>query len=276
VAVINGYLKSFDHKNLYWYYWPANNPKGAIYLVHGMGEHAGRYEHVAHYFNDKGFSCFGFDQRGHGRSEGKRGHTPSYEALLKDIDLFIREGQKLNGNLIPFLYGHSFGGNLVLNYPLRRRTNFRGVIATSPWLELATPPSKSQELVAHIACVFSPSLTLKTGLNAEGLAKEKTVASNYTGDEYVHGLITVNMYTEIKRAAHFASANASRFPLPLLLVHGDADPITSFAASKKFANKAPHCTFKVWEGLYHETHNEANWMDVLDFNLEWMLKLLNH
>lgn len=272
----NGYWQSFDDTRIYYHYWPAYNSKATIYLVHGLGEHAGRYDHVASFFNQHDFSVIALDLRGHGLSEGKRGHAISYESILKDIDLFVSEGQLLSRNQISFLYGHSLGGNLVLNYALRRKSPFRAVIATSPWLDLANPPSLIQELFVNIVALFFPGIIIKTGLEAAGLSRDETVAINYITDELVHDYLSVGLFKEINKAAAFAKANATYFPLPLLLVHGTDDPITSYKASEGFAKKAPHCTFKSWSGLLHETHNESCYMEVLAFNLNWLKQHLTY
>lgn len=272
----NGYWLSFDGTKLHWYFWEARKPKAAIYLIHGMGEHAGRYEHVARFFNDNGISCLSFDLRGHGRSLGKRGHAPNFEALMKDIDLLVYEGQLLARDLPSFSYGHSLGGNLVLNYALRRKTDFRGVIATSPWLELVNPPKTSQVVLANVLRLIAPSFTIKTGLDSRGLARNSSVSADYDNDRSVHGQISLMLFSEISKAARFAMNNAKYFPLPLLLVHGSDDPITSPSASQRFAKQAPNAIFKSWEGLFHETHNESIWQDVLTYNLKWLNNLLTN
>ncbi len=276
ISMPNGYWQGFDSTRIYYHYWPAFKPRATIYLVHGLGEHAGRYDHVASFFNQHDFSVIAFDLRGHGLSEGKRGHAISYEALLKDIDLLFSESQLLSRNQISFLYGHSLGGNLVLNYALRRKSPFRGVIATSPWLSLAKPPSLIQEILANIEALFFPGIVIKTGLDAAGLSRDKTVVTKYINDELVHDYLSVGLFKEINKAADFAKANAPYFPLPLLLVHGTDDPITSYKASKEFAKKVPHCTFKSWPGLLHETHNESCYKEVLAFNLKWLEQLLTN
>ena len=112
-------------------------PRGVIALVHGMGEHVGRYRHVAEMFTEAGYAVIGFDQVGHGRTEGKRGHTKSYPALLDGIDAMLAEAKKRFPGAPIFLYGHSMGGNVTLNYVLRRKPGIVGAIVTGPWLRLA-------------------------------------------------------------------------------------------------------------------------------------------
>ena len=126
----------------------ARPPKAAIMLVHGHGEHVARYDHVAAALTEKGYAMLGFDLRGHGKSGGPRGHTPSYDALMDDIASFSQQTDQRYAGLPRFLYGHSLGGNLVLNYALRRKPDLHGVIATGPWLKLAFDPPASQVTLA--------------------------------------------------------------------------------------------------------------------------------
>ena len=122
-----------DGIQFYFQGWqPETPPKAVVCLVHGLGEHSGRYAHVAAALNDAGYALLGFDLRGHGKSGGPRGHTPSYETLMDDIGRLLAEAAHRYPGRPQFLYGHSLGGNLVLNYALRRKPGIGGVVATSP------------------------------------------------------------------------------------------------------------------------------------------------
>ena len=112
--------------------------RGIICIVHGFGEHGGRYAHVADFFNKQGYAVLAIDNRGHGKTEGKRGHTPSFDSYLDDIDVFLTETKQRLKDVPMFLYGHSMGGNLTLNYVIRRKpTILRGLVVTGPWIRLA-------------------------------------------------------------------------------------------------------------------------------------------
>src|SRR5512136_1991277 len=119
--------KSFDGLDMYGRAWaPDGAPKAAILLVHGLGEHVGRYDHVAAALTEKGYAMHGSDLRGHGRSGGPRGHTPSYDALLEDMTGFLSQIEGRCDGLPRFLYAHSLGGNLALNYVLRHKPDLTG------------------------------------------------------------------------------------------------------------------------------------------------------
>ena len=129
---------------------PEKKPKAVVALVHGHGEHIGRYAHVGEAFNNAGYALVGFDLRGHGRSGGPRGHTPSFEALMDDIDLLLDQVHSRYPGLPVFLYGHSLGGSLVLNYGLRRKPDVVGVIATSPALHTEPEEHPVKVLMAKV------------------------------------------------------------------------------------------------------------------------------
>ncbi|GAG77006.1 unnamed protein product [marine sediment metagenome] len=136
-------FKTFDGLSLFAQSWqPESQPQAVICLIHGMGEHSGRYAHVADRLTKAGYTIFTFDLRGHGKSEGPRGHTPSYEALMQDISSLLEVANKQFPQLSSFLYGHSLGGNLVLNYILRHQPQLEGVIVSDPWLRLAFEPPR--------------------------------------------------------------------------------------------------------------------------------------
>ncbi len=263
--------KSTDGLEMFARGWtPGARPKAAIALVHGHGEHSGRFEHVAAALTGAGYALLGFDLRGHGRSGGSRGHTPSYDALLDDIAVFLAQVQKRFPGL-PFLYGHSLGGNLVLNYALRRKPDLRGVIATSPWLKLSFQPPAAQLVLARMMNGIAPGFTQNSGLNVNGLSHDRAVVDAYVNDPLVHEKISARLYLSMHESGLWALEHAYDFTLPLLLMHGSADPITSAEASREFAARAGKTAeLKIWDGMFHETHNEPQKAQVLQAMRDWL------
>ena len=262
-----------DNLCIYYQHWLPEQPaKAVVCLVHGLGEHSGRYAHVASALNNTGYALLSFDLRGHGRSDGPRGHTPAYDVLMTDIDGLLDEAAARYSGLPCFLYGHSLGGNLVLNHALRRKPAIAGVIATSPAIRVASPLPASQVALARVMNKVRPSLQMANGLALEGLARDPEVIRAYTGDPLVHNKISVRLALGMLEGGDWALAHAAEFPLPLLLVHGTQDTITSVKASQEFAAKVPgeRCTLKLWEGFYHETHNEPEKAEVLRFMIDWL------
>jgi alpha-beta hydrolase superfamily lysophospholipase len=267
--------RSADGTRLFACGWRPEEPgrtKGVVGIVHGMGEHSGRYAHVAEMLTDEGYAVLGFDQRGHGRTEGKRGHTPSYEALLEGMDLMLDEAARQYPGLPRYAYGHSMGGNVVLNYALRREgRKLAGAIATGPWLRLAFRPPKMTLVAGRIMERFYPAFTNHRPLAAERLTSDPDMARRYADDKLGHGLITARFFFSIQRAGRWALEHADRLSIPLLLMHGGDDQVTSLAASRQFAERAgPRCTFVEWPHFRHELHNELERERVFSLVRRWL------
>lgn len=267
-------FKTFDGLSLFGQSWqPEDQPRAVVCLVHGLGEHGGRYIHVADSLIQAGYTLISFDLRGHGKSEGPRGHTPSYEALMKDISSLLEVVNKQFPQLSSFLYGHSLGGNLVLNHILRRQPQLKGVIVTGPWLRLSFEPPAFKIALGKITNYIWPSFSQKSGLNTKDLSHVPEVVYAYENDPLAHDNISARMFIGIYQSGQWALEHASEFSLPLLLMHGGDDKIISVKASREFANKkTKNCTLKIWDGLYHEIHNEPEKEEVFKFLIDWLDK----
>lgn len=264
--------KSLDGLDMYARGWaPEGKPKAAILLVHGLGEHVGRYDHVASALTDRGYAMLGFDLRGHGKSGGPRGHTLSYEALLDDIATFSQQADERYAGLPCFIYGHSLGGNLVINYVLQRKPALRGAIATAAWLKMAYQPKAFQMALARLMIGIYPGFTQSNKLNTRHLSRDQAVVRKYETDPLVHDRISAQLFAGIYQNGLWALEHAAEFPIPLLLMHGGADAIISAPACQEFASKnGDKITFKLWDGLYHEIHNEPEQAHVFAYMLDWL------
>lgn len=267
-------FKTFDGLSLFGQSWqPEDQPRAVVCLVHGIGEHSGRYVHVADSLTRAGYTLISFDLRGHGKSEGPRGHISSYEAIMQDISSLLEVTNKKFPQLPLFLYGHSLGGNLVLNYVLRRQPHLKGVIATAPWLRLAFEPPASKIALGKMTNYIWPSFSQKSGLDTKALSRDLEVVRSYENDPLVHNRISARMFISAYQAGQWALEHASEFSLPLLLMHGGDDNLISVEASREFANKInENCTLKVWDELYHEIHNEPEKEEVFKFLIGWLDK----
>ena len=251
--------KSRDGLEMFSRSWkPAGEPSAVICLVNGLGEHIGRYDHVGGAMVKNGFAMVGFDLRGHGKSGGPRGHTPGYQFLMDDISDFIALVKgKFPGKPV-FLYGHSLGANLVINFAMREKPVINGVIATGPWLELAFQPPSSKVLLAKVMAGIMPGFTQPNGLDTSALSRVPSVEQAYLNDPLVHNKISARMFLDTYQAGLWALDHAAEFPLPMLLINGTADRICSVEASKRFADANPEKVEGVFlDGWYHEVHNEA-------------------
>ncbi len=250
---------------------PDTKPRAVVCLVHGHGEHVGRFARVGEAFTKAGYVLAGFDARGHGKSGGQRGHTPSYDALMDDIADFLGQMDARYPGLPRFLYGHSMGGNEVINYALRRKPDLPGVIATGPWLKLAFEPPAMQVTLGRMMNNIAPGFTQKSGLETAALSHDPNVVKAYEADPLVHDKISARLFVAMYESGSWALDHAAEFPLPLLLMHGTADRLTSAEASRQFAERGGrNVTWRAWDGLYHEIHNEPEKAEVLKVMIDWM------
>jgi alpha-beta hydrolase superfamily lysophospholipase len=261
-----------DKTRLYAHSWqPDGTAAGVVCLVHGLGEHSGRYGHVAAALAKAGYALLTFDHRGHGKSQGARGDAASYDAQMDDIKRLIEEAGERYPALPRFLYGHSMGGNLALNYALRRSPRLQGVIATGPWLRAAFDPPAWRVRAGRVLHRIRPALSQPAGLDVTAVSRDPAVVQAYQSDRLNHDRISLRMYFSGYAAGLWALERAAEFPLPLLLMHGGADRLTSAAASREFAAKIKQgCTYKEWDALFHEIHNEPEQQQVFAFMIGWL------
>ena len=268
-------LVSNDGKELHAHCWSPENARAVVCLIHGFGEHIGRYHHVAQHLVNQGIAVFGHDQRGHGQTKGKRGHA-QIEGVLNDVEALMKSARVAHLDLPMFLYGHSWGGNIVANYLLRRNiSELTGGILTSPWFALSfEPPSWQISLGKLMASVF-PGFTQNTKLNIEHLSRDLQVGQDYLADPLVHGKLSAGLFLETMDSGQYALAHSHKLKLPTLLMHGTDDQITSCSASEQFAQGSDRVTFKKWPEMRHETHNEVGKESVLQYLNDWLISQLD-
>jgi alpha-beta hydrolase superfamily lysophospholipase len=251
--------------------WEPRNVKAVVCLVHGLGEHSGRYAHVAKFLNDAGYAVMAFDMCGHGKSDGMVGHAPSYEAMMEHISRLRGETTVRYPEIPIFLYGHSMGGNLVINYTLYRKPRVYGVIATGPAFKTAIELPAWKLAIAKAIYNVIPFMPMPSELDENKLSKDPDVVRAYVEDPLVHGRVSARLGIDILHTGQWVMKHAREFIAPLLIMHGGKDEITSCEASREFAEKAKHvCTLKIWDDLLHEIHNEPEKYDVLQFLVNWL------
>lgn len=265
-------LQAKDQIELYTQDWkPEIKPVGVVCLVHGLGEHCGRYAHMAEFLNQAGYGFLIMDLRGHGKSGGPRGHIPSIEAVIADIEALIGEAPKLYPGLPCFLYGHSLGGILVLNYVLRRHPNLTGVISSGAALRNPLEKQIAKVMTARLLARLFPTMALPSGLDPQMISRDPEVVRKYINDPLVHDRMTLRFGVEMMNATRYALEHASEFSLPLLMMHGTEDQIAYQEGSLEFASQVhTACMPKIWEGCFHEIHNEPEKGEVFQYLLDWL------
>ncbi len=254
-------------------HWSVDQPVAAVGFVHGMGEHSARYQHVAAAFAEAKIASMGYDRRGHGQSEGKRGHTISFEAFIEEVKMLVTNLKKTYGDIPVFLYGHSMGGNLVLNYLVSEEVEVDGIIASAPWIQLAFKPSPVKIQAGKWVRSLLPGLSMKNELNPDFLSRIPAEVKAYVDDPLVHDKITPNTGVRMLDKAEFLHVYDGKISHPLLIMHGTDDQIISYQAAKDFADRVEGpVEFKTWEGGYHEIHNDLEKEAVIAYAKDWMLQ----
>jgi alpha-beta hydrolase superfamily lysophospholipase len=230
---------------------------GWVVLVHGLGEHSGRYERLIRELNDAGFAVYTFDWPGHGKSPGKRGHT-SVEEAMEIIDGIINE---IGEN--PFLFGHSLGGLTVIRYAETRPEKIRGVVASSPALAKSPKTPGFMVALAKFLGRIAPSVTLSNGLKPELLSRNPEAVKRYVEDPLVHDRISAKLGRSIFENMELAHEEAGRIRVPTLLIVGTADIITPPEGSRRLLEElaVEDKAIKEFEGAYHEIFEDPEWAD---------------
>ena len=235
---------------------PGENTRAGIILVHGIGEHLGRYSDWIRKFTERGIAFTGVDLPGHGKSDGKRGHIKNYKVTAEMLDIMIGEFRKTFPGVPVFLYGQSLGGGIVIQYIIESDPPINGAILTSPFIKLAFQPAGIKVLLANIMKSILPSFVQPSGLVVSHLSHNRKVVDEYLSDPLVHDKISVSVFHSAMSAGSLALERASEIRIPLYIIHGSDDLITSPAASGELASKNSNVQLRIWKGGYHELHNE--------------------
>jgi len=255
-------------------YYQPKKVNAVVVLVHGMGEYSRRYEQtVIPELLKQSIAVVSYDQFGHGLSEGKKGDHPGYECILDGLEAVLDKAKNLFQPLPIFLYGHSMGGNVVINYVLRRKNSLSGVIATSPFLKLAFNPPAWKMAFGKIIEQVYPSLTMPNELDAQALSKDQKEVKAYLDDPMIHDKVSTRFSLAFMKTGEWAIENASSLKTPMLLLHGTKDRITSHLASKEFAeNSKDKVEFHPIDNGFHELHHDLEKQMVLDIICDWIEK----
>ncbi len=248
-------LLAADGTRLQLYTWPGEARRGTVLIVHGLGEHAGRYAHVAAWLAERGFATLAYDHRGHGRSGGPKGVISAPTALADDLTTVVNTLRPKEGRFI--LLGHSMGGAITAEFVARRIHSADAVILSSPALKARL--SFFQRVQLAIGLAMTPGLALSNGLDATGIAHDPATVKAYLDDPLVHDRVSARLAKAILDAGDVALAAAPKWSTPTLLVYGGSDRLVDPAGSDAFAASAPReiVESKRFAALYHEILNEG-------------------
>ncbi len=254
---------------------PDSEPKMVVFLIHGLGEHSGRYASMAQYYACFGIEVGSFDLRGHGKSDGQRGHCDDFQQLIRDIDRFLNQGSSIDIAKPRFIYGHSLGATLAIKYALSHPGKYNGVILSAPMLKPAFELPKWKMVLGRAMQSLWPTLSLSNEVDINALSRDKAVLIKNQEDPLIHDRISVKLGMQVLEAGEQLLEEASLVDFPLLMMHGDADDLTCHKASRAFSECAgEQSTLKIWDGFYHELHHEPEKKDVYNYCIDWMKRQL--
>ena len=243
--------------------WIVTPARATVLLVHGIGDHSGRFEYVADTLNDAGFSVLASDLRGHGRSGGQRGFIKNFETLVRDLDQSLEKARELSPDGPCFIFGQSLGALLVILYVLKRQPAIEGLIALSPALQIAMPAPAWKVSLGRVLRTVLPRISLDSGLDVDELSDDPQVAARIRADRYRHRRITPEAYFGMLEAAAWCLEHAQQLQCPALIMHGRQDRITDPRGSMEFAKRCDCCQLELWDNGKHELHNMTNRDQVL-------------
>lgn len=253
--------------------WAAPEPRAALLVAHGLGEHAGRYATLAADLAVRGVSVYAPDHRGHGRSPGARGHVGRFAELVDDFEAFRRHvAAALPPGFPVFLLGHSLGGLVALRHLEEHPdAGYAGAVLSAPLLGVALRPPAWKTSLAGLLSRLAPALRLGSGIDAADLSTDEAVVAAYRADPLVHPWITSRLYTEIQAAMRLAVERRDRIRAPLLFVVPGDDRIVLAGATEAFARGlARGAEVRRFPGFRHESLNERERAAVVAEIAEWM------
>jgi alpha-beta hydrolase superfamily lysophospholipase len=238
---------------------PDGPPRAALAIVHGHGEHGGRYQNVFDYFVPRGYAAYALDLRGHGRSPGQRGFVREWGDFREDCQAFLEFVRQREPGLPVFLYGHSLGGLIALDLVLRRPDGLQGVIISGPILGPPNIPAILMQISKLLSAVW-PGFSLNTQLDPTTISRNPEVVRAYVQDPLVHSKGTARFGTEMTRTIEWVHAHAGEWTLPLLLICGAEDRLVPPGDGLRFFENAGGSDKKriAYPDGFHEPHNDID------------------
>lgn len=272
-------LQTPDGETLFCHAWRAGEPasaRGAVFIAHGIGEHAGRYDHVARAFNEDGWAVYAIDHRGHGRSSGTRTYFEHAMQPVQDYRLFFERERSAHTGQKTFLFGHSMGSIISLMFTLQYPKDLDGLILTGTATNVEDLQPKWLVMVGDFVGKRLPKVRGVPPVGIDTLSTDPSTLEAYNADPLVDkGLVRLGMGRYIINAGRQLQERAHELKLPLLIMHGADDQLTPPSGSKTIYERASSAdkTLKLWEGMRHELTNERERAKVLQVMREW---LMNH
>lgn len=252
-------------------HWPVDTPKAVMTLIHGFGEHCGRYAHMAAHLNANDIAVVSADLRGHGNTLGPRGIVRSYDDFRADLAAIMAQAQSLYPNVPHILYGHSMGGGIVLDYGLRSLDNLP-IIASAPFITPTKKISTPLRFIVNLLAKIRPKGGMTQPIDGGKISNLPEEQSLYLNDPLNHGRIGFHLAKGMVETGEHISRIAKSWDRPLLLIHSTADQLTDFESSACFSRAANQVDFHAFDTVQHEMHNDATRDEVYALMTDFILK----
>lgn len=259
---------------LFWQSWtPTDQPLCVLILIHGFGEHSGRYPYLVERLCAAGFAVFSFDLRGHGKSDGRRGHINSMADYRDDVAAFMKLVKSEFPDPPKFIFGHSMGSLVVLDFVLRQPEGLSGTIISGCGLEPAGVATPAVVFLARALSVIWPVFTLKLPVDADALTRDTTEVEAYNSDPLVHNTGTTRWANELLNTINWIKEHPQDLQLPILMVHGEADQVNLPSGSQNFISAVVVHDKKLllYPGGFHELHNDLDKEKLTTDLTNWLL-----
>jgi alpha-beta hydrolase superfamily lysophospholipase len=267
--MVNQHIENIisNKKNIFLRSWPSNNdPTYNIIIIHGLGEHSGRYKEFASFFMKKNIGVFSFDLIGHGKSDGLKGHISNIKDFTNSIEDVLIEVRRRYINTPIILFGHSLGGCLALNYLIERKSKEISLaIISSAWIETEIQIPKYLVIIQRVMHTLFPKVRISNRLDAKDLSKDIKIVDKYKNDPLVHDKISLNLLSEINKTIKKIKNKNYNIEIPVLIIHGKKDKIISYKGSKLIHKKIKNSKLKLYDNVYHEPHNDNERKEILEY-----------
>lgn len=275
---IEGNFEGVRNANIYYQAWlPDGKLKAVLLVVHGLGEHSGRYMNVVDRFVPIGYAVYGFDHIGHGKSDGEREIIERFDDFTDTLEIFYRLVVEWQPGVPIFILGHSLGGEIVTYYLLDHQEEFKGAIISAPAVKLGEGISPLTISVGKVLSKIAPGMGL-IALDTSVLSRDPEVVEAYVNDPLVfHAKTPARMAAEMLSAMMRITAEANRITTPMILVQGAEDLIVHPSGAQMLYDKASSAdkTIKIYDGMYHEVFNEPDRERVLKDVENWLERKLS-
>ncbi len=268
-----GTFRGYQDFDLYYQSWiPETTPRAILLIVHGLADHSGRFTNLAGHFVSNNYLVCALDQRGHGRSPGKKGHIESFSYFVQDLDRFLEFIRRKHPGLKIFIIAHSVGGTVATAYSVQHRDGYSGLILSGPTLKAGDSVPRGLMLIAPLLSGLIPRVGLYT-IDSSAISRDASVVAAYQNDPLVYrAKISTRLGIEILKTMDNLKGQFSKIEKPLLILHGGVDRLSNPAGSRELYNKASSRdkTLKFYPGLYHEIFNEPEHDQVFEDMEKWL------